>query len=63
MVHQHTFDVNRTYDYFCIPHKSLGMVARIVVSEPGGPAEGNMPPIGTVPSSQEIMQPGAVLGS
>jgi plastocyanin len=48
----HTFDTKGTYDYFCIPHKSLGMVGRIVVGEPGGPAEGSMPPDGTVPKAQ-----------
>lgn len=52
---QYTFTTKGTYDYFCTPHKSLGMVARIVVGEPGGPAEGSMPPDGTVPTSKEIM--------
>ena len=26
------------YDYFCIPHEMVGMVGRIVVARPGGPA-------------------------
>jgi plastocyanin len=52
---EHTFEVAGTYDYFCIPHKSLGMVGRIVVDEPGGPAEGSMPPDGDVPESQTIV--------
>lgn len=34
--YEHTFETNGIYDYFCTPHKSLGMVARIVVGEPGG---------------------------
>jgi plastocyanin len=28
----HTFDTPGQYTYFCIPHESLGMVARITVS-------------------------------
>lgn len=57
---KHTFETAGTYDYFCIPHKSLGMVARIVVDEPGGPAEGSMPPDGKVPKSQRIVDAGAI---
>jgi plastocyanin len=49
---EHKFTATGTYDYYCIPHKSLGMVGRLVVGEPGGPAEGSMPPDGKVPSSQ-----------
>ena len=57
---EHTFETAGTYDYFCIPHKSLGMVGRIVVDEAGGPAEGSMPPDGNVPESQTIVDEGAV---
>ena len=57
---EHTFETAGTYDYFCIPHKSLGMVGRIVVDEAGGPAEGSMPPDGDVPESQTIVDEGAV---
>ena len=56
----HTFETTGTYDYFCTPHKALGMVGRIVVGEPGGPAEGSMPPDGEVPQSQTIVDQGAV---
>ena len=58
--YEHTFETTGTYDYFCIPHKSLGMVGRIVVGEPGGPAEGSMPPDGEVPESQTIVDQGTV---
>ena len=58
--YEHTFETTGTYDYFCIPHKSLGMVGRIVVGEPGGPAEGSMPPDGNVPESQPIVDQGSV---
>ena len=33
------FSTEGTYDYYCIPHQTLGMVARIVCGSPGGPAE------------------------
>ncbi|WP_232686743.1 plastocyanin/azurin family copper-binding protein [Halobacterium zhouii] len=56
----HTFEVPGTYDYFCIPHKSLGMIGRLVVGEPGGPAEGTQPPDGQVPESQRIVEQGAI---
>jgi len=47
----HTFETEGTYDYYCTPHKSLGMVARVVVGEPGGPGEERQPPDGEVPDS------------
>ncbi|WP_137286804.1 plastocyanin/azurin family copper-binding protein [Halorussus salinisoli] len=56
----YTFEVEGTYDYFCIPHKTLGMVGRVVCGEPGGPAEGSMPPDGDVPESQAIVDQGAI---
>lgn len=34
-----TLDVEGTYDYFSKYHEILGMVGRIVVGKPGGPAE------------------------
>lgn len=55
-----TFETEGTYDYFCTPHRTQGMVARIVVGQPGGPAEGSMPPDGDVPESQRIVDEGAV---
>lgn len=55
-----TFDTEGTYDYFCIPHKTVGMVGRIVVGDPGGPAEGSMPPDRDVPESDSIVDSGSV---
>ncbi|HWO87641.1 MAG TPA: plastocyanin/azurin family copper-binding protein [Gemmatimonadales bacterium] len=26
-----------TYDYFCLPHQAMGMIATIIVGQPGGP--------------------------
>jgi plastocyanin len=57
---RHTFETTGTYDYFCTPHKALNMVGRIVVGEPGGPAEGSKPPNGAVPESRTIVDQGAV---
>jgi plastocyanin len=54
----YTFEVEGTYDYFCIPHKALGMIARIVCGEPSG-LEGN-PPDGEVPTEQAIVEQGAI---
>ena len=36
----YTFTVPGTYDVWCGPHEHYGMAMRIVVGEPGGPAEG-----------------------
>lgn len=36
---EYTFDTPGTYDLWCGPHEPWGMVMRVVVGEPGGPAE------------------------
>lgn len=56
---EHTFEVEGTYDYYCIPHKAT-QVGRIVVGEPGGPAEETPIPDGHVPDSEAIVQQGSV---
>lgn len=59
---EYTFEEEGTYDYFCIPHKTLGMVGRIVCGEPGGPAEESENPdidgiqSGEYPSSEAIVE-------
>lgn len=57
---EHTFEVEGTYDYYCLPHKSFGMIGRIVVGEPGGPAEGSMPPDGRLPKSSAIVEQNSI---
>jgi plastocyanin len=63
---EYTFEEEGTYDYFCIPHKTLGMIGRIVCGEPGGPAEeSEVPDIdglqsGEFPSSEAIVENGAL---
>lgn len=54
----HTFEIEGTYDYYCIPHKTLEMVGRIVVGEPSG--LGDDPPDGAVPDEQTIVDEGSV---
>ncbi|WP_336001341.1 plastocyanin/azurin family copper-binding protein [Halorientalis halophila] len=60
----YTFTVAGTYDYYCAPHKDLGMVGRIVCGDPGGPAtEGSIPDApgsGVMPSSQDIVDEGSL---
>jgi plastocyanin len=57
---EHTFEVEGTYDYFCTPHKFMGMIGRIVVGEPGDPAAGSMTPDGPVPKSSAIVEQNAI---
>ncbi len=52
----HTFETEGTHDYYCIPHKRLAMVGRIVVKSPGGPAEETEIPDGEVPDSDRIVE-------
>ena len=61
----YTFSQAGTYDYYCIPHKTLGMVGRIVCGKPGGPAEQTAipntdKPIGLMPPSDVIVKQGTV---
>ena len=71
---EHTFSVSGVYDYFCKPHEMAGMVARIVVGDPGdgpgtkpfGYAPGNhWKPVPEVaqkafPAVAEILQKGTI---
>lgn len=58
--YEHTFETPGTYDYYCIPHRRVGMVGRIVVGDPGGPAEDSSIPDGAVPDSETIVTEGSV---
>ncbi|MFC7116347.1 plastocyanin/azurin family copper-binding protein [Natronoarchaeum sp. GCM10025703] len=58
--YEYTFEEPGTYDYYCIPHKTVGMVGRIVVGNPGGPAEESPIPDGDVPESDAIVEQGAI---
>ena len=39
--YEHTFDVEGTYDYFCIPHESVGMLGTVQVQQGGAQAGGS----------------------
>ena len=58
--YEHTFEAVGTHDYYCIPHKTLGMIRRIIVEKPGGPAEGIMPSDGKLPTIGTILRKGSV---
>jgi plastocyanin len=38
--YEQTFEVEGTYDYFCIPHESVGMIATLEVTPDAGEEEG-----------------------
>ncbi|WP_368408073.1 plastocyanin/azurin family copper-binding protein [Halorussus pelagicus] len=38
--YEHTFEVEGTYGYFCIPHETAGMVAELTVSADAGGGDG-----------------------
>lgn len=63
---EYTFEEEGTYDYFCIPHKTLGMIGRVVCGEPGGPAEESENPdlagleSGEYPPSDVIAEQGSL---
>jgi len=59
-----TLDVPGTYDYYCDPHRAQGQVGRVVVGQPGGPAEEtaipDSPATGSVPPGDVIEEEGEV---
>jgi plastocyanin len=55
-----TFETEGTHDYYCIPHKMVGMVGRIVVGSPGGPAEASENPDLPLPDSGRIVDDGRI---
>lgn len=57
---EYTFETPGTYDYYCTPHRSIGMVGRIVAGSPGGPAEEGSIPDGEVPDAETIVDRGSV---
>ncbi|WP_158057565.1 plastocyanin/azurin family copper-binding protein [Halorussus halophilus] len=53
--YQHTFDVEGTYGYFCIPHESAGMVAELTVSADAGGDGGDGEMLPTLPNSALVI--------
>lgn len=58
--HELVAETEGTYDYYCMPHQTLGMIGRFVVGEPSGPAEGSTPDHGDVPESSAIVEAGSI---
>ena len=53
--YEHTFEVEGTYDYFCIPHESVGMLAELTVTtETAAPDEGAAPAPGVPEFAQTL---------
>jgi plastocyanin len=52
--YEHTFDVEGSYDYFCVPHEAAGMVASLEVVEGGGGGDGG-PPVPQVPEQAQTL--------
>ncbi|WP_458206955.1 plastocyanin/azurin family copper-binding protein [Haladaptatus sp. NG-SE-30] len=53
--YQHTFEVEGTYEYFCIPHESAGMLGTIEVGEGGGTTPGGGGALPSVPNSARTL--------
>jgi plastocyanin len=50
--YSHTFETTGTYEYFCQPHKTAGMVGSITVQEGGADTGGGAP---AIPSSAKTL--------
>ena len=62
----YTFDTQGTYDLWCAPHELLGMAMRVVVGEPGGPAEEpvtDFGPYGALGASGTVLNDAALASS
>jgi plastocyanin len=51
--YEHTFEVEGTYEYFCIPHESVGMVASLEVTQ--NPDEQEGAALGLPPKAQQLI--------
>jgi plastocyanin len=58
--HEHTFEVEGTYDYICEPHEGQGMVGTIQVGGGGGEGGGGGPP--QIPDSAKTLGIASVIG-
>lgn len=54
--YEHTFEVEGTYGYFCIPHETAGMVAELTVSaDAGGDGGGDGEAVPSIPESARTL--------
>jgi plastocyanin len=51
--YEHTFEAQGTYEYFCIPHESVGMVASLEVTPNPGEQEGST--LGLPPKAKQLI--------
>lgn len=58
--YEHTFEVEGTYGYFCIPHENAGMVAELTVSTDAGGGDGGGPAIPNAALTVGIVTSGAM---
>jgi plastocyanin len=52
--YEHTFEVEGTHEYFCVPHESVGMLGSVTV-RPGGATEASGPDVPEVPDSARTL--------
>ncbi|MFD1686838.1 plastocyanin/azurin family copper-binding protein [Halobellus litoreus] len=53
--YQHTFEVEGTYEYFCIPHESVGMLGTVDVVPGGAETEAAGAAVPTVPPAAKTL--------
>ncbi|RLM54139.1 plastocyanin [Halobellus sp. Atlit-31R] len=53
--YRHTFEVEGTYDYFCVPHEAVGMIASVDVVPGGATPEPSGPPVPSVPDAAKTL--------
>ncbi len=52
---ERAFPVCGTYDYFCTPHRSIGMVGRVKVVQAGAPGKGDMNANGSLSAADVVL--------
>ncbi|WP_311172838.1 plastocyanin/azurin family copper-binding protein [Halobellus ordinarius] len=53
--YRHTFEVEGTYEYFCIPHESVGMLGTVEVTPGGATTDTGGPAAPTVPDAAKSL--------
>lgn len=59
--YEHTFEVEGTYEYFCIPHEGAGMLGTVNVGTGGGTPTGGGGLVPQVPESAQTLVIGALV--
>jgi len=60
--YEHTFEVEGTYEYFCIPHESAGMLGTVNVGTGGGTPASGGGFVPQVPDSARTLVVGSLVG-